>query len=210
LKKVNRYEITYLAEFLSPLFIPKVGEEPLFILGGENKLRELNMNKYIIEEEVGDALRKSGLTVATAESCTGGLVGHRITNVSGSSGYYRGGITAYANDVKAGILQVAQEILEEKGAVSAECAEAMAKGVRTLLDTDIGISTTGIAGPTGGTPGKPVGLVYIALATKDYVDHEKHIFHRDREGNKREAAEAALRLLLRYLSTLLYTERKVE
>lgn len=155
----------------------------------------------MIEDEVGDALRKSGFTLATAESCTGGLVGHRITNVPGSSDYYKGGITAYANDVKSGVLQVAQEILEEKGAVSAECAEAMANGVRTILDSDLGISTTGIAGPTGGTPEKPVGLVYIALATKDYVYHEKHIFHRDRGGNKREAAEAALELLMRYLST---------
>ena len=155
----------------------------------------------MIEAEVGDALRKRGLTLATAESCTGGLVGHRITNVSGSSDYYKGGITAYANDVKAEILQVAPEILEEKGAVSAECAEEMANGVRTLLDSDIGISTTGVAGPTGGTPEKPVGLVYIALATKDYVDYEKHIFHRDREGNKREAADAALEMLKQYLST---------
>ena len=154
------------------------------------------------EAEVGEALRKRGLTLATAESCTGGLVGHRITNISGSSDYYKGGITAYANDVKTEILHVAREIVEEKGAVSAECAKAMANGVRTLLDTDIGISTTGIAGPTGGTPEKPVGLVYIAVATKDYVYHKKHIFHGDREGNKREAADAALELLIRYLSSL--------
>jgi PncC family amidohydrolase len=156
----------------------------------------------MIEAEVGEALRKRGLTLATAESCTGGLVGHRITNISGSSDYYKGGITAYANDVKTEILHVAREIVEEKGAVSAECAKAMANGVRALLDSDIGISTTGIAGPTGGTPEKPVGLVYIAVATKDYVYHEKHIFHGDREGNKREAADAALELLIRYLSSL--------
>ncbi|MBN1762593.1 MAG: CinA family protein [Methanomicrobia archaeon] len=154
------------------------------------------------EVEIGEALRKRGFTLATAESCTGGLVGHRITNVSGSSDYYKGGITAYANDVKIEILHVAREIVEEKGAVSAECAEAMANGVRTILDSDIGISTTGIAGPRGGTPEKPVGLVYIAVATKDYLYHEKHIFHGDREGNKREAADAALELLIRYLSSL--------
>jgi PncC family amidohydrolase len=156
----------------------------------------------MIVAEVGEALRKRGLTLATAESCTGGLVGHWITNISGSSDYYKGGITAYANNVKTEILHVAREIVEEKGAVSAECAEAMANGVRTLLDSDIGISTTGIAGPTGGTPEKPVGLVYIAVATKDYVYHEKHIFHGDREGNKHEAADAALELLIRYLSSL--------
>jgi PncC family amidohydrolase len=155
----------------------------------------------MIEIEVGDALRKRGLTLAAAESCTGGLVGHRITNVSGSSDYYKGGVIAYANEVKAEVLQVKREILEEKGAVSAECAEEMARGVRRLMDSDIGISTTGIAGPTGGTLDKPVGLVYIALATKDYVDYEKHIFHRDREGNKREAADAALEMLKQYLST---------
>ena len=156
----------------------------------------------MIEREVGDALRERGLTLATAESCTGGLVAHRITNVSGSSDYYEGGVTAYANEVKTGILHVARETLEDKGAVSAECAKAMANGVRELLGSDIGIATTGIAGPTGGTPDKPVGLVYIALATKDYVDYEKHIFHRDREGNKREAADAALSMLMRHLSTL--------
>ncbi len=154
----------------------------------------------MLEEEIGSALRTSGRSLATAESCTGGLVGHRLTNVPGSSDYYRGGVVAYANEVKEKVLQVAGAILAEKGAVSAECAVAMARGVRTLLGSDIGISTTGIAGPAGGTPEKPVGLVYIALATKDYVAHEKHIFHRDREGNKREAAESALQLLMKYLS----------
>lgn len=151
------------------------------------------------EKEVGDALRQRGLTLATAESCTGGLVGHLITNVPGSSDYYKGGVTAYVNEVKEELLHVAREILDEKGAVSAECAQEMAKGVRTVLDSDIGIATTGIAGPTGGTPEKPVGLVYIALATKDYVYCGKHIFHRDREGNKRDAADAALEMLMRYL-----------
>jgi PncC family amidohydrolase len=153
----------------------------------------------MIEKEIGDELRKRGLSVSTAESCTGGLVSHRITNVSGSSDYYKGGVIAYANEVKEKILHVAEKTLEEKGAVSAECALEMAKGVRKLLGSDVGIATTGIAGPTGGTPDKPVGLVYIALATKDYVYHEKHIFHGDREENKREAADAALEMLRRYI-----------
>ena len=147
------------------------------------------------EKEIGDELRRKGLTLAIAESCTGGLVAHRITNVSGSSDYYKGGVIAYVNDVKEKLLHVGKKTLEEKGAISAECAEEMAKGVRELLDSDIGIATTGIAGPTGGTPEKPVGLVYIALATKDYVYHEKHLFHKDREGNKQEAADAALKML---------------
>ena len=154
----------------------------------------------MLEAEIGSALRSTNRTLATAESCTGGLVGDRITNISGSSEYYKGGVVAYANEVKERVLQVSPRILAEKGAVSAECAIAMANGVRTLLKSDIGISTTGIAGPTGGTPEKPVGLVYIALATKDYVAHEEHIFHRDREGNKREAADAVLQLLTKYLS----------
>ena len=153
----------------------------------------------MIEEEIGDMLRKRELSLATAESCTGGLVSHRITNISGSSDYYKGGVIAYTNEVKAQILLVHDALLADKGAVSAECARAMAEGVRALLDGDIGIATTGIAGPTGGTPDKPVGLVYIALATKDYIYHERHIFHGDRGGNKRKAAEAALVMLKIFL-----------
>ena len=153
----------------------------------------------MIEEEIGNMLRKRELSLATAESCTGGLVSHRITNISGSSDYYKGGVIAYANEVKAQILLVDDALLAQKGAVSAECARAMAEGIRALLDGDIGIATTGIAGPTGGTPDKPVGLVYIALATKDYLYHERHIFHGDRGGNKRKAAEAALVMLKKFL-----------
>ena len=161
----------------------------------------------MIEEEIRDTLRKEGLSISTAESCTGGLLSHRITNVSGSSDYYKGGVVAYYNVVKEKILHVAKKTIEEKGAVSAECALEMAKGVRKLLDTHIGIATTGIAGPTGGTPDKPVGLVYIALATKNYVYHEKHIFHGDREGNKCEAADVALEMLKVYLKRARSSER---
>lgn len=157
-------------------------------------------NERMIEEEIGEELRKRGLMLATAESCTGGLIGHKITNVAGSSDYYAGGVIAYANEVKTEILRVSRETLEEKGAVSLECAKEMAIGVMKLLDSDIGIATTGIAGPGGERPDKPVGLVYIALARKDYTDYEKHIFHRDRDGNKREMADAALKMLKRYLS----------
>ncbi len=152
------------------------------------------------EEEIGDALRKEEISISTAESCTGGLISHILTNVPGSSEYYKGGVIAYANEVKENVLHVSKDILKAKGAVSAECAMAMAKGVRELLRTDVGIATTGIAGPTGGTPDKPVGLIYIALATKDYVYHAKHIFHEDRDGNKREAANAALEMLWGYIT----------
>ena len=153
----------------------------------------------MIEEEIGDMLRKRELSLATAESCTGGLISHRITNISGSSDYYKGGVIAYVNEVKVQILLVDDALLAQKGAVSAECARAMAEGIRALLNGDIGIATTGIAGPTGGTPDKPVGLVYIALATKGYLYHERHIFHGDRGGNKRKAAEAALVMLKKFL-----------
>lgn len=156
----------------------------------------------MLEREVGDELRRRGLTLSIAESCTGGLVAHRITNISGSSDYYKGGVIAYANEVKERLLQVQRKTLEEQGAVSAACAEEMARGVRVLLGSDIGIATTGIAGPTGGTPEKPVGLVYIALATKDNVYHEEHLFHENRVGNKRAAADAALKMLKRYLLQL--------
>lgn len=170
---------------------------PIAISCGGRKKKKITIK--MIEKEIGDELRKRGLSISTAESCTGGLVSHRITNVSGSSDYYKGSVIAYANEVKEKILGVAGRTLREKGAVSAECAVEMAKGVCSLLGSDIGIATTGIAGPTGGTPDKPVGLVYIALATNDYVYHEKHIFHADREGNKCEAADAALEMLKGYL-----------
>ncbi len=151
------------------------------------------------EEAIWEILRVKGLTISTAESCTGGLLSHLITNVSGSSDYYKGGVVAYANEVKEEVLHVPREIIESEGAVSASCVRAMAEGVRRLLHADIGIATTGIAGPTGGTPEKPVGLVYIGLATKDKVHHERHLFHEDREGNKHKAASAALKMLREYL-----------
>jgi PncC family amidohydrolase len=152
-----------------------------------------------IEEDIGEELRKKGLSLSIAESCTGGLVSHKITNVPGSSDYYKGGVTVYDNEVKGKILHVTKRTLDEKGAVSTECAVEMAMGVRKLIDADVSIATTGIAGPSGGTPNKPVGLVYIALATKNHVYHEKYIFYKDREGNKREAADAALKMLKRYI-----------
>ncbi len=163
--------------------------------------------KIPIEKAIGDELRKGGLSLGTAESCTGGLLSHRITNVSGSSDYYTGGIVAYSNEVKRKILHVAEKTLEEKGAVSAACAREMSSGVIKLLDADIGIATTGIAGPTGGTPDKPVGLAYIALATNEYVYHEKYIFQGDRGENKREAVDAALEMLKASLKRARSSER---
>ncbi len=140
------------------------------------------------------------LTVATAESCTGGLVGHRLTNVTGSSAYFWGGILSYDNSVKQGVLGVPEEVLLSVGAVSQECALAMADGARRVIGTHIGLSTTGIAGPGGGGPGKPVGLVYIALTAGDgFRRCERYVWEADRIANKEQSAEAALRMLVEYL-----------
>lgn len=153
----------------------------------------------MLEKEVSELLRKLGLTLAVAESCTGGLLTHRITNVPGSSKYFIGGVIAYSNQVKSALLQVSEETLNTKGAVSEETAIQMARGVRELLKTDIGIGITGIAGPGGGTPTKPVGLVYIALSAPDYEECLQFRWEGHRIQNKRLSTEAALEMLLKYL-----------
>lgn len=153
----------------------------------------------MLEAEIGEVLRKKGLTLAVAESCTGGLLGMRITEVPGSSDYFRGGVIAYSNTVKVKVLGVPQEVLVEKGAVSAECAQAMAEGVRSLLGVDLALAITGIAGPTGGTREKPVGLVYIALAGPLGVEVKHHRFPGSRRDVRWAASQAALELLQRYL-----------
>ena len=152
-----------------------------------------------LEVQVGALLKARNLTLALAESCTGGLVGHRITEVPGSSTYFLGGIVAYAYDIKERQLGVSHATLYDCGAVSPETALEMSRGARHALGADIGLSTTGIAGPTGGMPGKPVGLVYIALSTRDGERCEEHVWKSDRSGNKALSAEAALDLLRRYL-----------
>lgn len=116
------------------------------------------------------ALKENGLTIATAESCTGGLIGKSLTDISGASSVYWGGVISYDNSVKENVLGVKKETLDTLGAVSYDTACQMAIGVKSLLKTDIGISTTGIAGPGGGTPQKPVGTVYVAIADKDGVE----------------------------------------
>lgn len=152
-----------------------------------------------LEEQIGVLLSTQGLTLATAESCTGGLLGHRLTNVSGSSAYYLGGVIAYANEAKEAMLGVRHETLMAHGAVSAETAQEMAQGVRQRLGADIAVAVTGIAGPTGGTADKPVGLVYIALSASGVERCEPHRWQGNRFENKAQSAEAALRLLLHYL-----------
>jgi PncC family amidohydrolase len=157
------------------------------------------MNQEPLEVQVGKLLTAKNLTLALAESCTGGLVGHRLTEVPGSSAYFLGGYLAYANEAKERLLGVQHATLDDFGAVSAETAEEMARGARRALGADIGLSVTGIAGPTGETPGKPVGLTFIALSTHAGERCERHRWESDRSGNKILSAEAALDLLRRYL-----------
>jgi len=119
-----------------------------------------------IEKRIGKMLKERGLKIAVAESCTGGLISSRITDISGASDYFEAGITTYSNESKIRLLNVPEDIIDRYGAVSEETAKAMAEGVKKTVHADIGVSVTGIAGPTGGTEGKPVGTVFIGLATK--------------------------------------------
>ena len=153
-----------------------------------------------LEVQVGVLLRQRGLKLAAAESCTGGLIGHRITNVAGSSDYYLGSVTAYAYEAKERLLGVAHDTLITYGAVSRETVLEMARGVRQALAADIGISVTGIAGPGGGMPGKPVGLVWIGLDAADGDWAFCYQWHGNRIENKDYSAQAALQLLLDYLT----------
>lgn len=152
-----------------------------------------------LAKRAGKLLKKVSLTLSLAESCTGGLIAHRITDISGSSDYFLGGVVAYSNEAKEKILGVPHEILVQHGAVSEESARAMAEGARRLLASDLALAVTGIAGPTGGTPEKPVGLVYIALAAEGEVRCERHIWNGDRLQNKAQSAQAALEMLIAYL-----------
>lgn len=155
-----------------------------------------------LEEEVGNLLRRKGLTLGVVESASGGLVSHRITNVAGSSDYYKGSITSYSNEVKIKVVGVKEATINRYGVVSAEVAEEMAQGGRKKLAVDICLADTGIAGPTGATSGKPVGLFYIGLAHKGGTSSRKHNFHGNREQNKQSTAEAALGWLKEYLLSL--------
>ncbi|HYI25549.1 MAG TPA: CinA family protein [Thermomicrobiales bacterium] len=137
-----------------------------------------------------------GITVGTAESCTGGNVAHQITAISGSSAYFFGGVVSYDNSVKHGLLGVPDSVLENPGAVSEPCARAMAGGARRLLGVDISVATTGIAGPLGGTARKPVGLVYLAIATATGTEVEEHVFPGDRAAVIDAATRRALELLI--------------
>lgn len=137
-----------------------------------------------------------GVTVATAESCTGGLIGHSLTAIAGSSDYYLGGVVSYSNEVKIRLLGVPQSALERHGAVSAQVAVAMAQGARERIGCDFAVSVTGVAGPGGGTEAKPVGLAYVAAAGPAGHEVRRHLWSGDRAANKERSAVAALELLL--------------
>ena len=150
----------------------------------------------VLSSQVGNELSRTQQTIAAAESCTGGLLSHVLTSVSGSSGYFIGGVVAYSNQVKESILGVQPETLQTFGAVSEQTACEMAEGVRRKLGTDVGLSTTGIAGPTGGTPEKPVGLVWVGISTAEGTAAFACRFDADREGVKTLTVENLLTRLL--------------
>ena len=153
-------------------------------------------------EEIINIMRENKLTLGTVESATSGLIAHLITNVPGSSDVFQGSIVSYSNEVKREIVGVRELTLKEYGAVSPQVAMAMAKGGRKLLGVDICIADTGIAGPTGATPGKPVGLFYLGLSHQDGTFTRQFLFKGAREENKQQAAQAALMWVMEYLKSL--------
>lgn len=156
-----------------------------------------------LEARVGQALLEKGWTISAAESCTGGLVLHRLTNIPGSSAYVVGGVVAYSNQIKQALLKVKQGTLIAHGAVSEQTAEEMALGARALFKTHVAVSVTGIAGPGGGTAEKPVGLTYIGVSAGDgLLEVQRHLWDGDREAVKAASAEAALQLVLAALLKL--------
>jgi len=167
--------------------------KPLFLKEGNSLIDKELLNK------VSALLKKQNLTVATAESCTGGLIANTLTNISGSSDYFDRGIVSYSNESKTELLGVSEDILKEYGAVSEQVAKTMAEGIRTRSNVDIGLATTGIAGPTGGTKDKPVGLVYIALSASKGTIVKRFQFSGDRLQNKEITCNAALQMLFDYL-----------
>ena len=152
-----------------------------------------------LEQVVGDGLRARGMTLAVAESCTGGLLSKRITDLPGASDYYKGGVCSYANEVKVHVLGVSEQTLADKGAVSPEVAEQMARGVARLMGTDFGVGITGVAGPGGGTDEKPVGLVYISVCRGDAVETRRMRSSLGRDRVRNQAASTALDLIRRML-----------
>jgi PncC family amidohydrolase len=186
----------------SPLFMGRLSSYKPIIIGSP---KGYLIVEEALEVQVGPLLRQNNLKLAVAESCTGGLIGHLVTNVPGSSDYYLGGIVAYSYEAKERLLGVKHSTLLTYGAVSQETVIEMARGVRTVFSPDfpmeniIGISVSGIAGPGGGMPGKPVGLVCIGLSATGLEKAYQFVWTGDRLKNKQLSAEMALQLLLDYL-----------
>ncbi len=197
-----------LAASWSNLLTPNLkqkGEAQAEIEELENKIRE-TLGSYVygiddetLEEVVGRFLSEKAKTIAVAESCTGGLIGAKFTSVSGSSKYFERGVVTYSNQAKTELLNLPSEVIEKYGAVSEEVAILMAEGVKKLAQTDYGLSATGIAGPTGGTPEKPVGLVYIGFAHENDSFAKKFLFAASRTANRERAAQAALNIVRLFL-----------
>ena len=171
------------------------------VAGLAEQLPVFSTDGRTVDELVADRLRALDATVAAAESCTGGLLGARLTALAGSSDYFVGGVVSYANQVKQSLLQVSAATIAAHGAVSEEVALDMARGVVAVTGATFGMATTGIAGPGGGTPDKPVGLVYVAVAGPDMRRAERHLFRGDRETVRVQSVTAALHLLLQAMGT---------
>ncbi len=213
-------DISEVEQFAKVAFLPKAaGVDVRLTATGTDKtacqqniekairLFEDRVGKYIyahddkaIEQIVAQQLLATGKTIAVAESCTGGLLAHKLTNIPGSSGYFERGVVTYSNEAKMELLAVPKEILQRHGAVSEQTAKAMASGVRRLAETDFGLSTTGIAGPSGGTPEKPVGLVFIGIAQGEESIARRFVFTKDRLRNKERTVQATLDILRTELS----------
>jgi PncC family amidohydrolase len=164
----------------------------------DTKIGEID-DQYELVKRAGDLLMEVGATLAVAESCTGGLLGGWITAVPGSSAYFLGGVISYADSVKISLLGVPPAVIRKYGAVSAECALAMAHAVRQIVGADLAVSITGVAGPGGGTEAKPVGTTYLALAgpSSERVDHK--VWLGDRAANREQSARFALQMIIEYL-----------
>ncbi len=154
-----------------------------------------------LEISAGRLLAEHGLSIACAESCTGGLLTSRLTDVSGSSAYVKGSIVSYSNEIKEKLVGVKSATLSKYGAVSEQTAREMAEGIRTAVETDIGVGITGIAGPDGGTPKKPVGLVYIAVSGKNGTVVKENHFNGTRSEIKLQTTEKSLKMIEDYIST---------
>ncbi|MCK5077218.1 MAG: competence/damage-inducible protein A [Calditrichia bacterium] len=206
------------------MFYPEYAGVEVKIRGQEKneieKLRKIiddNIGEYVfsieadgtLQKELGTLLKEKKMTISVAESCTGGLIGHLLTSVSGSSEYFMGGIISYSNRAKMELLNVAEKTLIKYGAVSEQTAKEMAKGVKEKLASNIAISVTGVAGPTGGTKEKPVGLVYIGLSYKNNTYAQKYLFGNDREVNKIRSASAALEMARRFLKDEVWSKSTV-